>query len=41
VRARYGFVAELDPVEVEIARCNPADRWRVQEITAVLPAVDS
>jgi Nucleotidyl transferase AbiEii toxin, Type IV TA system len=41
VRARYGFVADLDPIEVPIARCNPADRWRVQEITAALPAVDS
>jgi len=39
VRDRYGFVAALDATEVEVARCNPGDRWRVQQLTSVLPSL--
>lgn len=39
VRARYAFVAQPDPTEVEIARCTPADQWTVQQHTDALPVL--
>lgn len=36
VRDRYAFVVELDEVEARAARCNPADRWEVQQLTDAL-----
>jgi len=38
VRARYQFVTDLDATEREVARCNPGDRWTVQQLTEVLAA---
>ena len=32
VRDRYGFVAQLDALETTISRCNPGDRWTVQQL---------
>ena len=39
VRARYGFVTALDATEAEVARCNPGDRWKVQQLTEALPTL--
>lgn len=36
VRDRYKFVAQLDPVEIEVARCNPGDRSLVLRLTKTL-----
>ena len=36
VRARYAFVMSLDAAEREVARCNPGDRWAVQQLTEAL-----
>ena len=39
VRARYGFVADLGTTEATVARCNPGDRWQVQQLTTALPSL--
>jgi predicted nucleotidyltransferase component of viral defense system len=36
VRDRYRFVADLDPTEREVARCNPGSRWQVTQLTEAL-----
>jgi hypothetical protein len=36
VRARYKFVAKLDTLEREVARCNPGDRKLVLQLTKAL-----
>ncbi len=39
VRARYLFVTQMDATEVEVARCNPGDRWKIQSLIDALPAL--
>lgn len=39
VRARYEFVVRLDSTEVEVARCNPGDRWKVNRLVDALPSL--
>lgn len=39
VRARYEFLVRLDSLEVEVARCNPGDRWKVQQLVDTLPSL--
>jgi len=36
VRSRYQFVTALDERERQIARCNPGDRWRVNQLVSAL-----
>jgi len=38
VRERYAFVTNLDVDERQVARCNPGDRWSVQQLTKALVA---
>lgn len=39
VRDRYAFVTDINEVEARAARCNPADRWEVQQLTDALPSL--
>lgn len=39
VRERYAFVTDLDQTETQMARCNPGDRWKVQQLTGALPSL--
>ncbi len=36
VRARYGFLTQLDETEHRVARCNPGDRHEVSDLVAAL-----
>ncbi len=36
VRARYGFLTQLDDAEERVARCSPADRYEVSQLIAAL-----
>lgn len=38
VRDRYGFVADLDSTERQVARCNPGNRWQATQLTEALAA---
>ncbi|MHB8467562.1 MAG: hypothetical protein ACYDD7_22340, partial [Acidimicrobiales bacterium] len=41
VRARYGFVTELDDVERRVVSCNPGDRYEVLQLVAALTSPPS
>jgi uncharacterized protein len=38
VRARYGFVVDLNETEQRVARCNPGDRYEVSRLVEALHA---